>query len=360
MGSSSVVLIYNYLIVVILFSSSPFESQVSLGVLPSESRPLCGVVSEVTKSGGLLVDGSSKVELLDDVSRSEGEVSADNFAKVVVVLTVLDGTVRVDPDGEGIGESNGVRDLDADSVAEAGSDERLGDEASVVGSRAIDLSGVLAGVGTSTMGAPTTVGVDNNLSSGNTSVSSGTSDIELAGGVDDVLSSFLEELSRADLLDDLLDQSLSDFSIIDGGVVLGGDEDVENLDRLEVLSLCSLLVLNNDLRFAVGSEPSDLATMSLSSHLHVDSAGELMRERVESLLIVLVGSVAEHNSLISSADVLELLGADDRVSDVSILSFDDGDKSQFVSVHSLFPGVEADVVNSLTSNCLEVNFSFLD
>ena len=185
MGSSSVVLIYNYLIVVILFSSSPFESQVSLGVLPSESRPLCGVVSEVTKSGGLLVDGSSKVELLDDVSRSEGEVSADNFAKVVVVLTVLDGTVRVDPDGEGIGESNGVRDLDADSVAEAGSDERLGDEASVVGSRAIDLSGVLAGVGTSTMGAPTTVGVDNNLSSGNTSVSSGTSDIELAGGVDD-------------------------------------------------------------------------------------------------------------------------------------------------------------------------------
>jgi hypothetical protein len=210
------------------------------------------------------------------------------------------------------------------------------------------------------MGAPTTVGVDNNLSSGNTSVSSGTSDIELAGGVDDVLSSFLEELSRADLLDDLLDQSLSDFSIIDGGVVLGGDEDVENLDRLEVLSLCSLLVLNNDLRFAVGSEPSDLATMSLSSHLHVDSAGELMRERVESLLIVLVGSVAEHNSLISSADVLKLLGADYRVGDVGILSFDDGDKSQFVSVHSLFPGVEADVVNSLTSNCLEVNFSFLD
>lgn len=360
MSSSSVVLIYNYLIVVILFSSSPFESQVCLGVLPSESRPLCGVVSIVTESGGLLVDGSSEVELLDDVSRSEGEVPADNFSKVVVVLSVLDGTVRVDPDGEGIGESNGVGDLDTDSVAELGSDERLGDVASVVGSRAIDLGRILSGVGTSTMGAPTTVGIDNDLSSSDTSVSSGTSDIELAGGVDDVLSVFLEELSRADLLDDLLDQSLSDGIIIDGGIMLGGDEDVENLDRLEVLSLFSLLVLNNDLRFAVGSEPSDLATFPLSSHLHIDSAGELMGERVESLLIVLVGSVAEHNSLISSADVLELLCADDRVGDVGILSFNDGDISQFVSVHSLFPGVEADVVNSLTSNCLEVNFSFLD
>jgi len=53
----------------------------------------------VTESGSLLVDGGTEVELLDDVSRSEGEVLADNITEPVVILTVFDGAVRVNPDG---------------------------------------------------------------------------------------------------------------------------------------------------------------------------------------------------------------------------------------------------------------------
>jgi len=159
----------------------------------------------VTESGGLLVDRLSEVELLDDVSRSEGEVSADNIAEVVVVLTVLDGAVGINPDGEGIGESNSVGDLDADSVAEASSNQGLGDVSSVVSAGSVDLGGVLSRVSTTSMRAPATVGVDNNLSSGDTSIGSRTSDIELARGVNHVLGVFVKELSRADLLDDLLD-----------------------------------------------------------------------------------------------------------------------------------------------------------
>jgi len=223
-------------------------------------------------------------------------------------------------------------------VAEAGGDERLGDIAGVVGSGAIDLGRILSGVSTTSMGAPTTVRVDDDLSSSDASISGGTTDIEFTGRVNHVNSAFFQEFARANLLDDLLNKSLSDCLVAHLRVVLSGDEDVEDSGRLEVFSLVFReLVLNNNLRFAVRSEPFNLTRVSLSSHLHVDSAGELMGKRVESLLVVLVGGVAEHNTLITSADVSKVLLSNDSSSDVFVLSFDDGDNGHFGSVHALLP-----------------------
>jgi hypothetical protein len=309
----------------------------------------------VTESRSLLVDGGTEVELLDDVSGSEGEVLSDDVAEPVIGLTVLDGAVGVNPDGERVGESDGVGDLNADSVAKSGGDEGLGDKASVVGSGAIDLGGVLTGVSTTSMGAPTAVRVDDDLSASDTGISSGTTDIEFTGGVDDE-DSVLQKVVGADLLDDLLDKGLSDFLIAYLGVVLGGNKNVEDSSGLKVVTLVlGLLVLNDDLRFAVGSEPLDFSGVSLGSHLHVDSAGELMGERVEGLLVVLVSSVSEHDSLISSTDVREVLGSDDSSSNVGVLGLDDGNDRHLGSIHTLFPGVEADIVDGLTGNSLEVN-----
>lgn len=222
-------------------------------------------------------------------------------------------------------------------MAETGVDEGLRDKASVVGTGTIDLGGVFTGVSTTSMGAPATVRVDNDLSSSDTGISGGTTDIELAGRVDDK-DSVSQEVVGANLLDDLLNEGLSDFLVTDLGVVLGGDEDVENSGGQKVVSLLLRdLVLNDDLGFAVRSEPLDFSTVSLGSHLHVDSAGELMGERVESLLVVLVSSISKHDSLISSTDVLELLGANNSSSNVSVLSLNDGDDLHLGSVHALLP-----------------------
>lgn len=90
-------------------------------------------------------------------------------------------------------------------MAEASSNQGLGDVSSVVSAGSVDLGGVLSRVSTTSVGAPATIGVNNNLSSCDTSISSGTSDIELARGVNHVFSVFVEELSGADLLDDLLE-----------------------------------------------------------------------------------------------------------------------------------------------------------
>jgi len=295
------------------------EHKVGLGVLPSEVGLVFGVVSEVTESGGLLVDGSSQVEFLDDVTGSEGEVLSNDSGEPLVALTSLDGVVGVNPDGERVRKSDGVRDLNTDSVAEFGVYKGLSNPSGIVGSGAIDLGGVLSGVSTSTMGAPTTVRIDDNFSSGDTGISGGTTDIELARGVDNedafhefvasLDSSNVEEFLGAGGDDDLLNELSSNGRVIGVRVMLGGDKNVVNSCGFEVGALFGVLILNNDLGFAVGSQPGELSVLSQASHLLVDSAGELMGERVEGLHVVLVSSVAEHNSLISSTDILELLSS---------------------------------------------------
>ena len=146
-----------------------------LGLLPGE----VGVSSaEVAVLSGLLVNRSQEVELLDDVAWAEVEVLLNNADEVLIGKTLLHGAVGLDVDGEGVGKTDGVGDLHEDSVAEACGNEGLGDVSSIVGSRSVDLGGVLAGEGTTTVGGPTTIGVDNDLSSGESRVSLGTTNNE--------------------------------------------------------------------------------------------------------------------------------------------------------------------------------------
>ena len=63
-------------------------------------------------------------------------------------------------------------------------DDGLGDPAGEVGSRAVDLAVVLAGEGTTTVGTPATVGVDDDLAASETGITLRTTDDEAAGGLD--------------------------------------------------------------------------------------------------------------------------------------------------------------------------------
>ncbi len=153
------------------------ELEWCLGLLPGE----VGVgSSEVAELSGFLIDGSEEVELLDDVAGSEAKVVHDDLDEVLVGHAFLDGAVGVDVDGQRVCESDGVRDLDENSVAEFVVHETLGDVPGVVGSRPVDLGRVLAGEGTTAMGGPSSVGVYNDLSSGESGIGSWASSVELS------------------------------------------------------------------------------------------------------------------------------------------------------------------------------------
>lgn len=73
----------------------------SLWLLPAEV-----LVCEVTVLGGLEVDGLGQLELLDDNSWAEIEVLVDDLDELVRGL--VGGSVRVNEDGEGLCDTDGV------------------------------------------------------------------------------------------------------------------------------------------------------------------------------------------------------------------------------------------------------------
>lgn len=148
-----------------------------LGLLPAEAL----VGTKVTVLGRLEVDGLGQVKLLDNDTRPHVKVLLDNLHKLVAAL--LRSAVGLNKDGEGLGNTNGVRQLNQSAAGQASGDQRLGDPTTKVGSRAIDLGEILSRESTTTVGTPSTVGIDNDLATSQTSVTLRTTDDEEAGGL---------------------------------------------------------------------------------------------------------------------------------------------------------------------------------
>lgn len=142
-----------------------------LGLLPGEF-----LVGEVTVLGCLVVDGVGQVELLDNDTGTEVKVLVDNLNKLLRGLFRC--AVGLDKEREGLSDTNGVRELDKSTAGQLGGNERLGDPARKVGSGAVDLGVVLSRESTTTVGSPTAVGVDDDLTTGQTGITLGSTDDE--------------------------------------------------------------------------------------------------------------------------------------------------------------------------------------
>lgn len=254
----------------------------------------------MTVSGSLKVLRLLEVEGLDDKSGSEVKVLPDNFDKLGVAL--LTGTVSVDEDGKGFSDTDGVRELDEGSSGETSSDKGLGDPSSSVGGRSVDLGPVLTGEGTTTVSTPTTVGVDNDLSASETGVTLRTTNNKSAGRLDVVDNTIVKEVLGDNLLDDLLKDLLSELLGSDLLSVLSGDDDSVDTEG-DHSTILTLLVLNGDLRLRVGSEPAHRAVTTGNGHSSVKLVSEHDGKRHH--LGGLVGSVTEHNTLVTSTNLLE-------------------------------------------------------
>lgn len=140
------------------------------------------VGAEVAVLGRLEVDGLGQVQLLDNDTRAHVEVVADDLDQLVGRL--LGCAVGLDEQRQRLSHTNGIRELHQGTAGEASSNQRLGDPATKVGSRPIDLGEVLARESTATVGTPAAIGVDNNLPASQASVTLGATDDEEARGLD--------------------------------------------------------------------------------------------------------------------------------------------------------------------------------
>ena len=300
-------------------------------------------------AGGGLEDGLVEAEVADDATGAEVKVLLHELHEGLLV--VLGGAVSVDVDGERVGDTNGVGELDADTVAEVVGHEGLGDPAGGVGGGTVDLGAVLAGEGTASVGAPTSVGVDDDLSAGEAGVTVGSADDEAAGGVDVVDGLLIEVLGGDDRLDDVLHDVLVNLLVGDVGLVLGGDDDGVDADGDHAAVL--LLVLDGDLGLTIGAQPLEGSILANVGETLAEAGGEEVGEGHE--LGGLIGGVAEHDALVTSADLLDALVEVDALGDIGALLLDGDDDVAGVAVDALVGGGVADVADGGTDDVLEID-----
>ena len=131
--------------------------------------------------GGLVVDGVGEVEFLDDDTGPHVEVLANDLNQLV--RGPFGGAVSFNEEGEGLRNTNSIGELDKSTASKAGSDQRLGDPAAKVSSRAVDLGVVLAREGTTTVCTPAAICVDDDLTASEASITLGSTNNEEAGGL---------------------------------------------------------------------------------------------------------------------------------------------------------------------------------
>ena len=148
-----------------------------LGLLPGEAG-----VSEMAVLGGLAVDRVGQVELLDDDTRAQVEVLADDVNKLLAGPVAR--AVGLDKDAQWLSNTDGVGKLDKGTAGKLRVDKRLRDPPGEVRSRAVDLTVIFAGEGTTAVSTPAAVCVDDDLTASNTSVTLRAADDEFAGGLE--------------------------------------------------------------------------------------------------------------------------------------------------------------------------------
>ena len=297
------------------------------------------VATEVSVRSSGLVDGVAELEGVHEDTRAQVKVVVDDLQK----LFLRKGTsaVRVDVDGEGSSNTDGVGELDEATLCKLGVDDGLCDPASSVGGRAVDLGRVLTRESATTVGAPASVGVDDDLAASEASITVGSTDDEAARGVQVVDGLLVEKLGGDDFLDDVLLELSLDLLVGDTFVVLGGDDDGVDADWDH--GAVNILVLDGDLGLAVGAQPCAGAVLADVREALAELVGEHDGQRHE--LLGLVGGVTEHDTLVTSANVFLGLANVDTLRDIGGLLLDGDEDGAGLVVKALLNGVISDVLD---------------
>ena len=362
-----------------------------LRVLPLEELDAIlgdGLAAKVAVGSCLLVLGLTQSQGLRDGTRAAIELDLQHLGDVVHVQAALLAAVSLHKQGQGLGHADGVRQLHQAACAQTAVDHRLGHLTADVGSRAVDLGGVLAREGTAAMGSPASIGVNDDLPAGKTCVALRTADDELAGGVDvqvcvaaieadgrlavlqlDLLKSSLDDL-LLDLLVHLLHAWCNHLGTGVAGTLLSSfglgwlrmlRRDHHSVDLLRLNRPIRVLhVLDRHLRLAVRSQPPALAALAHFCQGLAKPGGHAVRQR--HAIRSLVAGIPEHDALVSGAHVHLVLANMHSTGNVWALLVDAnqdlaGLVAQALAVHAgqiIHEAVEADLRHHSTHHLVVV------
>mmetsp|Transcript_26376 Transcript_26376/g.57789 ORF Transcript_26376/g.57789 Transcript_26376/m.57789 type:complete len:485 (+) Transcript_26376:43-1497(+) len=354
--------------------------------------------SEMAVCGSGVVFRFSKRQITGQGTRTAIEVDLDHFGNLGGGEAFLLGSVGLDEDGQRLSDTNGVRKLNTSTLGESGLDDGLGNPTARVGGRSIDLGRILSGESTSSVGTPSTVGINDDLTSGKSGISLRSSndeftrgvDVEVAGGaVIDGKGAFSAlELDRLESgLDDVLVDEFVHFVHgggnhfialvlstvvlsalffgtlgLEGLGVLRGDNNGVDLDRSDG-SIRVLLVFDGDLGLSIGSQPPEASVLSDIRQFLSELCGHHVGQRHE--LFGFVTGVTKHDTLITGTNIEVGFANVDASGDIGRLLVDSDQNLASVTRQTLgvdgtqivFKRVESDFTNLRANDSFVIDLS---
>lgn len=157
---------------------------------------------------------------------------------------------------------------------------------------------------------------------------------------------------------DLLDDFLLNFrtELVNGNVlrVLATDDDSVNANRHN--SSTVVLVFNGDLSLGVRSQPRERAVFTGSCHGEVESVGELDGEG--EVFRGFVGSISEHDTLVTSTKLLQSLLVVQSLSNISGLGLNGVHDIACLVVETLVRAVVTNLLDGIADDFLVVEVGF--
>ena len=178
------------------------------------------VTAEVTICSGLFVDRTTQVQHLDNACRTQVEVLTDDLNQLLIGN--LAGAESVCHDRGRLCYADCVRQLDFALVSQSCCNNVLCNITCCVSCASVNLGAVLAGKSAAAMTCISAVGVYDDLTAGQTSVTVRSADYETSGRVDEELGVLIDQLCRQNRIKDIFFDILVNLFLCYIGIMLCG------------------------------------------------------------------------------------------------------------------------------------------
>ena len=306
----------------------------------------------MTIGSEVLVNGATKLKLLDN---SRG-TKVNELVNSVNDSFLINGCSAegIDHYGYGLCNTDSVCDLHLTLLCKAGLNDVLRNVSCRIGCTTVNLCGVLTGECAAAVARVTAVGVNNDLTTGETCIALRTANYETAGGVNVDVNLAIDKLLRNNRKNNLVNNVLTDGCAVDLRRVLGGNND-------SIYTAGNTVnVLNGYLGLTIGTKVGESAVLSnLGKSLSkLVSEGDGERHKLGGL----VACVTEHKSLVACTGVklvilafLSLKALVNAHSNICALLVDGAENRAGGSVKAILCSVVANLGNGVTYDFLNIN-----
>ena len=200
----------------------------------------------MTISCCLFVDRTAKVKHLDDTSRTKIKVLTNDLNKLG--LRKFTGSESIHTDRCRMSNTDRIGKLDLALVSKTCCNDILCNITGSISSRTVNLCAVLTGESTAAMTACSTVGINDDLTSCQTTVTVRSADYETACRVDEIFGISVNHISRNDGIKNIFLNILMDLLLSNIRIML-----CRAYNSIDSLRLAGLIILNSNLSLSIRS-----------------------------------------------------------------------------------------------------------